>query len=81
MARSIATVMNSSDHLKLPAGTSVLDREPATGNDVQLALELAALGASSVLVRAVGGQAALSQLEHPSSASNNEPSPPQAQPA
>jgi hypothetical protein len=67
--------MNSGDHLKLPAGTSVLDREPATGNDVQLALELAALGASSVLVGAVGGRAALSQLEHPSSASNNEPQP------
>jgi len=73
--------MNSGDHLELPAGTSVLRRQPATGNDVQLALELAALGASSVLVGAVGGQAALSQLGHSSSPNNNAPTPPQPQPA
>jgi len=51
------------DQTALPAGTVAREREPATGKDVALALELADLGASRALVAAVGGDEALRQLD------------------
>jgi hypothetical protein len=52
------------ENIKLPEGTAILDfGQRETALDVELALDLARLGASPVLIRAVGGDAAVRTAE------------------
>ena len=49
------------NQVELPEGTTILEREPPQ-KDLELALDLAARGASETVVRAIGGEEAVEAM-------------------